>query len=71
MNFGDFGHIGYGHRSISVNFLEQIECFSWSFSNSNEKLQVDSLFNAHYLLTKEEKKRKKYLLNKLSQNELQ
>ena len=33
--------------------------------------EVDSLFNAHYLLTKEEKKRKKYLLNKLSQNELQ
>ena len=51
--------------------IRAIQCFSWSFSKSNEKLQVDSLFNAHYLLTKEEKKRKKYLLNKLSQNELQ
>ena len=35
------------HYVITIVFLKQLECFSWSFSKTDKKFQVDSLFDVH------------------------
>ena len=44
------------YHVITINFLKQLECFSWSFSKTGNKFQVDrSLFDAHPSHTKKKK----------------
>ena len=54
------------HRVIIIDFLKQLWCFSWSFSKTDKKFRVDSLFDAHP--SHQRKKSQNYqIFTKLSQ----